>query len=61
VQIEAIVQDAAAQGFISTIDALNIRLENQVFLLPNDKWWMWFWIKKICINFVNLLVVRSEL
>ncbi|CAN4089741.1 unnamed protein product [Withania somnifera] len=27
--IEAIVQDAAAQGFISTIDALNIRLENQ--------------------------------
>ncbi|KAK6802385.1 hypothetical protein RDI58_000165 [Solanum bulbocastanum] len=29
-QIEAIVQDAAAQGFISTIDALNIRLENQL-------------------------------
>ncbi|KAJ8565173.1 hypothetical protein K7X08_007749 [Anisodus acutangulus] len=27
--IEAIVQDAAAQGFISTIDALNIRIENQ--------------------------------
>ncbi|KAF2300077.1 hypothetical protein GH714_008077 [Hevea brasiliensis] len=28
--MEAIVQDATAQGFISTIDALNIQLENQV-------------------------------
>ncbi|KAJ9178606.1 hypothetical protein P3X46_010476 [Hevea brasiliensis] len=28
--IEAIMQDATAQGSISTIDALNIRLENQV-------------------------------
>jgi hypothetical protein len=29
-QIEAIVQDVTAQGSISNIDALNIRLENQV-------------------------------
>lgn len=29
-QIEAIVQDTTAQGCISDIDALNIRLENQV-------------------------------
>lgn len=29
-QVEAIVQDATAQGSISTFDALNIRLENQV-------------------------------
>ncbi|KAJ6403158.1 hypothetical protein OIU84_015138 [Salix udensis] len=28
--IEAIVQDVTAQGSISNIDALNIRLENQV-------------------------------
>jgi hypothetical protein len=30
-QIEAIVQDVTAQGSISNIDALNIRLENQVW------------------------------
>lgn len=30
-QIEAIVQDVTAQGSISDIDALNIRLENQVW------------------------------
>ncbi|KAB2606346.1 hypothetical protein D8674_006063 [Pyrus ussuriensis x Pyrus communis] len=30
--IEAIVQDAAAQGTISNIDALNLRLENQVLV-----------------------------
>jgi hypothetical protein len=29
-QIEAIMQDATAQGSISDIDALNLRLENQV-------------------------------
>ena len=29
-QIEAIVQDATAQGSISNIHALNLRLENQV-------------------------------
>ncbi|XP_015873366.1 uncharacterized protein LOC107410447 [Ziziphus jujuba] len=30
--IEAIVQDATAQGSISSIDALNLRLENQVII-----------------------------
>ena len=29
-QIEAIVQDGAGQGSISNIDALNIKLDNQV-------------------------------
>lgn len=29
-QIEAITQDVTAQGSISNIDALNIRVENQV-------------------------------
>lgn len=32
-QIDAIVQDVTAQGSISNIDALNIRLEDQVCLL----------------------------
>lgn len=32
-QIEAIIQDATAQGSISDIDALNLRLENQVQIL----------------------------
>lgn len=35
-QIEAIVQDATANGFISSIDALNLNLDSQVmnFHLP---------------------------
>lgn len=57
-QIEAIVQDAAAQGFISTIDALNIRLENQVSYFLTINGGCGSGLKKICINFVNLLVVR---
>lgn len=41
-QIEAIVQDGAAQGTISNIDALNLRLENQVwqFLLYNKSFFL---------------------
>lgn len=34
-QIEAIAQDEAAQGCISSFDALNIRLENQVNHSPD--------------------------
>lgn len=55
VQIEAIVQDAAAQGYISTIDALNISLENQVFLLPNNKWMSVATLGSIVIVFILLL------
>lgn len=46
-QIEAIVQDASAQGTISNIEALNIRLENQVCFIVE------------CFDFDQVIIARS--
>lgn len=55
-QIEAIMQDATAQGSISDIDALNLRLENQVQILLKSI--CFFMRKQVTLCSTNVLCIN---